>query len=313
MPFAGIHLFAESHGCADLSKTSETYMHDHFLAVSKEDEYLQMPKDSLIKVLQSENLHVESEYQVFDAAMRWIVHEAPIRRKLVFEVLSPVRFPVVAQKKLENYIEECTDLSLKIALRKLVQDYRFERRVPVEQKLSRIKPFLFQPRKNSLKSIYVIGGYSREVGGRWSDSMSLVTAECFNTFHQQWKSIPPLHHPRSGHGVCVLNGNIYVIGGESDSLIFDNAECYDPSTNKWAMIPSMTVPRCGLGVCVLDNVIYSIGGWVGSEIGNTIEKFDPAINCWCQWDKLPTLRFAMGVISIEGKRYRPFIIEIVTI
>ena len=35
-----------------------------------------------------------------------------------------------------------------------------------------------------MKNIYVLGGYSRLPGGRWSDSQSLNSVECYNSFTQ---------------------------------------------------------------------------------------------------------------------------------
>jgi actin-binding protein IPP len=254
----------------------------------------------LIHFLQSEHLRIENEFQVFQAALNWVLHELPKRRRYVFEILGPVRIPLISQKDIDRYIEQCQDLSLKIVLLKIVQDYKHNRRLATQLKLSKMKPFMLQPRKSARKSIFVIGGYSRDEGGRWSDSQSLGVVECFNTFSQQWKSITSLHHPRSGHGVAVLNGLVYVIGGESDSLIFDSAECFDPSNGMWTSTACMTVPRCGLGVCTIHNSIYAVGGWIGSEIGDTIERFDPALDQWMTVDKINTLRFAMGVLEYEG-------------
>ena len=242
-----------------------------------------------------------SLHQVFEAAMKWIEHDVSQRRRYVFDVLAPVRFPIVSLKQLHSHIEQCGDLSLKIALRKLMQDFYGSQWQPYERRIGRLKPYLLQPRKCARKNMYVIGGYSRDKGGRWSDSRSLSTVECFNSFQQQWTKLTCLRHPRSGHGIAVLDGCIYVIGGESDSLIFDNTECFNPATQKWTMIPSMTVPRCGLGVCACDNKIYAFGGWIGSQIGDTVERFDPELNRWIQVDRVRTLRFAMGVIEYKGE------------
>lgn len=299
--FAGIYRFAEVHACVDLCSISEGYIHNHFLDVVEHDEYPELPKDLLLKFLQSEDLNIESEFQVFTAAMKWILHDTSKRRRFIFEVMGPIRFPIISQKLLGKYIDDCKDLSLKIALRKLVQDFRQDRKMPYEMKLTRVKPYLLQPRKCSRKTIYMIGGYTREIGGRWSDSHTLCSVESFNSFCQQWKSIPPLRHARSCHGVCITNGLIYVFGGESDSLIYDNAECFDPTANKWSVIPSMTMPRCGLGACAVEDQIYAIGGWIGSEIGDSVERFDPQLGHWSHWDKVQTLRFAMGVVAHQGK------------
>jgi actin-binding protein IPP len=111
--------------------------------------------------------------------MQWMLADVSQRRKLVFEVLAPIRFPLISQKQLETYIESCPDISLKVALRSLVQDFRYDRRLPYELKTGRLKPYLFQPRRSARKNVYIIGGYTRDPGGRWSDSQVGVIFVCF--------------------------------------------------------------------------------------------------------------------------------------
>ena len=60
----GILLFAEAHGCVDLRSAAEIYIHNHFLKVAEEEEYSNIPKDLLVKLLNSEHLRVDNEFQV---------------------------------------------------------------------------------------------------------------------------------------------------------------------------------------------------------------------------------------------------------
>lgn len=92
-----------------------------------------------------------------------------------------------------------------------------------------------------------------------------------------------LHQARSGLGVAVLEGMIYVVGGEyffpvisvamyveggiisfcftgeKDSMIFDCMERYDPVTKQWAAVASLNYPRCGVGVCSCHGALYALG------------------------------------------------------
>lgn len=293
-------LFADAHCCRDLSEAAELFIHSNFVEVSKEEEFLNMPKEMLIQIVQSENLRIENELEVLQAAIQWVMQNASIRRQLIFDVITPVRLPIIPRKELDSFIQSLPDLGIRIALSKMAQDFRGERRGLFEFRISRLKPYLFQPRKCACKSIYVVGGYSRMAGGRWSDSQSLSRVEHFNSFTQMWKAAAPLKHARSGLGVAVLNGCIYAVGGESESLIFDDAECYDPTTNKWTAIESLIVPRCGLSLCALGDFLYAIGGWVGSDIGTSIERYDPKQNMWTMAGMMNTPRFAMGVVEYQG-------------
>lgn len=64
-----------------------------------------LSKDQLVKILRSEELRIEDEYQVFTAAMDWVLHDVPKRKKHIVEVLEPVRFPLLSPQRLFKYIE----------------------------------------------------------------------------------------------------------------------------------------------------------------------------------------------------------------
>lgn len=69
------------------------------------DDFMGLSKDQLVKILKSEELRIEDEYQVFTAAMDWVLHDVPKRKKHIVEVLEPVRFPLLSPQRLFKYIE----------------------------------------------------------------------------------------------------------------------------------------------------------------------------------------------------------------
>ena len=283
----------------DLRHEAEEYIHNHFLSVVEMEEYSELPKEVLVRLLRSEHLQIESEFQVFNAAVNWLLHDPVARRRLVFEVLDCIRIPLLSPKKLEKSIEQCPDLSLKIALRKLVQDFHPEH--GLQNPIYKVKSSSCKPRKCASRNIFVIGGYKRDSGGRWSDICYLNTVQVFNCFKESWQVVAPLRQARHGHGVAVLGGLIYVVGGESESIIFDSMECYDVGSNKWSHTACMTGPRCGLGVSACNGKIYALSGWVGASYGNTVETYDPQLGMWTRVGPVQTHRFAMGVVEHEGK------------
>ncbi len=105
-------------------------------------------------------------------------------------------------------------------------------------------------------------------------------------------------------GIAVINGLIYVCGGEVDSQILANGEVYDPKEDQWTEMASMTIPRCEFGMCAINQNLYAFGGWVGEDIGGTIEKYDPIQNRWTLMPKeMPEPRFSMGIVTYQGLIY----------
>ncbi|XP_076828453.1 actin-binding protein IPP [Brachyhypopomus gauderio] len=300
----GIYQFLDQIGFMDLMEFTENYIHVHFLEVCGGEEFSSLSKEQLVRLLRSEELRVEDEYQVFTSAMDWLLHDVSHRKKHVVEVLEPVRFLLLSPQRLFKYIEGISDFSLRVALQTLLKEYTEVSKSPKENKtLSLLQPAKTRPRRKARKYLYAIGGYTRLQGGRWSDSRALSCVERFDSFSQYWTTVSSLHQARSGLGVSVLEGMIYVVGGEKDSMIFDCTERFDPVTKQWAAVSSLNHPRCGVGLCSCHGALYALGGWIGSEIGKTMERYDPVENKWEVIGSMPVPRYYFGCCELQGLIY----------
>ncbi|XP_063283757.1 actin-binding protein IPP [Pelobates fuscus] len=300
----GFFQFSEQLACQSLVDFTESYIHTHFPEVKMGDEFPTLTKDQLIRILRSEELCIEDEHQVFSAALTWIQGDIGTRKRHVVEVLEPVRFSLLPPQRLQKSIEDVTDFNLRVALQTLLREYYEPCPSPKDKKhCNSLQASRVRPRRKARKFLYSIGGYIRLQGARWSDSRALSCVERFDTFSQYWSTISSLHQARSGMSVAVLDGKIYVIGGEKDSMIFDCVECYDPVTKQWTAASSMNQPRCGLGACACHGAIYALGGWVGSEIGNGIERFSPEENAWQIVGSMSVARYNFACCEREGLIY----------
>ena len=72
--------------------------------------------------------------------------------------------------------------------------------------------------------IYCIGGASGFEATR--------TVEKYDPSLKQWVNVCGLNEERSYHAACVLDGKIFVVGGENDDEL-RTIECYDPTLNQW--------------------------------------------------------------------------------
>uniref|UniRef100_A0A182JE79 Kelch-like protein diablo n=1 Tax=Anopheles atroparvus TaxID=41427 RepID=A0A182JE79_ANOAO len=292
----GILRFAEAHNCRQLAEVAANFVHSNFPKVALEDELLDIPHTLLVKVISSEALRVDSEYQVFNAALRWIRHDVVPRRQYVFEILSHVRIALVPVGLIDQAIAECRDVSLKIALRSVRKDLTSRR--------GQLVPLRVCPRVCAKKSIYVIGGSRREQSAGWTPTDWIFESVIkYDIFRCEWIESAPMEIGRILPGVAALGGKIYVIGGERGSQILANGEVFDTQNNNWEPMAPMNVPRCEFGLCTLGGTLYAMGGWIGEDIGGSIECYDPMKNAWRMVGDLPEPKFSMGVVSFEGLIY----------
>uniref|UniRef100_A0A8C5QBP8 Intracisternal A particle-promoted polypeptide n=1 Tax=Leptobrachium leishanense TaxID=445787 RepID=A0A8C5QBP8_9ANUR len=300
----GFFQFSEQLACQPLVEFTEAYIHARFSEVQVGDEFPTLTKDQLVRILRSEELCIENEYQIFSAAMTWLQRDIASRKKHVVEVMEPVRFALLPPQRLQKSIEDVPDFNLRVALQTLLREYCEPCLSPKDkQLLGSRQASRGRPRRKARKFLYAIGGYTRLFGGRWSDSRALSCVERYDTFSQYWCTVSSLHRARSGMSVAVLEGKIYVLGGEKDSMIFDCVECYDPVHKQWTSVSCLNVPRCGLGACACHGTIYALGGWVGAEIGDSIERFSPEENTWQVVGRMSVPRYNFACCEREGLIY----------
>ena len=120
-----------------------------------------------------------------------------------------------------------------------------------------------------------------------------------------WTTKASMQQARAGHGVAVLNGKIYAIGGYISRLEFVNStEEYDPETDMWTYKASMLTPRSSFGIAVCQKKIYCIGGvLINGSITGVNEVYDPATDTWETKTSMPTPRFGVEANTVNGKIY----------
>ncbi|XP_078741371.1 actin-binding protein IPP [Lampetra fluviatilis] len=302
----GVMMFATAISCPDLEAHACQFFYDNFVPVSEEVEFLSLPPALVLNALGSEELRVEREEQVLTAAMRWLLHAPASRRLHLLHIIKAVRLPLIPPTTVTSTIDAIEDLSVRVALQVLLDEYQ----VPRLSKSSRptaVSTSDFsrraKPRRKARKYLYVIGGYTRQQGGRWGDSRALSCVERMDTISLYWTLEPSLHQARSGHCVVTLDGFIYAIGGESESMIFAFVERFDPVCRQWAPVASMLSPRCSFGACVCNGAIYVMGGWVGADIGSSVERYDAAENRWVALDSMEPPRHSFGCCHMDGLIY----------
>jgi N-acetylneuraminic acid mutarotase len=107
------------------------------------------------------------------------------------------------------------------------------------------------------EKIYVIGGRQPWGGPLFKD---LDKNEMYDPSADTWSTLEPLPTNRSGMPAAVVDGKIYVLGGESIREIFYENEKYDPINNSWTQESPMPTPRHGFGAVAIGNKIYTIAG-----------------------------------------------------
>lgn len=103
----------------------------------------------------------------------------------------------------------------------------------------------------------------------------------------------------------VINGKIYIIGGNSGAPAFSGLaanEIYDPIANKWEQKSPMPTPRGFFASGVVNDTIYTFGGGYSSG-SSIVEAYDPVTNTWSRKADMLNPRFCMRAAVVDKKIY----------
>ena len=121
--------------------------------------------------------------------------------------------------------------------------------------------------------------------------------EMYDPVTDAWTTNVPISTPRVHICGGVVNGKIYVIGGNQERGII--IEEYNPATNTWIKKTDMPGQgRFGAAAAVLKDKIYVIGGsYGGGQLAtSTVFEFNPELDVW---EVLPNIPIEVTESSVE--------------
>lgn len=260
----GIRSFADTHSCPDLTDAAERFAQQHFLEVRESSEFLELSSSELSVLLESEDLNIQNEEQVFEAVMKWAKHD--LKRKVcLHDVLKHVKLPLLERSYLVSKVSSEPMIRQNEACRDLVDEAKDYLLLP-EQRAQLQGPRTVPRRPmRSDDVLFAVGGWCS------GDAISLV--EKYNAHTDEWKVVATMSKRRCGVGVAILGDQLYAIGGHDGSSYLNSVERYDHKTNQWSSnIAPTSSCRTSIGVTVLDEKIYAVGGQDGVSCLNIVER-----------------------------------------
>ncbi|MBL8222521.1 MAG: hypothetical protein JNL62_25000, partial [Bryobacterales bacterium] len=145
--------------------------------------------------------------------------------------------------------------------------------------------------------VYVVGGYP-------SSRQTVATVQVYDPAKDTWRLAAPLPRPVNHPMPAVVNGKLYLIGGQSDagnvSFVDTNYE-YDPAKDEWRERARLPLARGGGASAVVDGKIYVAGG--RPPRGADFAVYDPAADEWTRLPDVPTQRNHLAAVAVNGKVY----------
>ncbi|KAG7462149.1 hypothetical protein MATL_G00199870 [Megalops atlanticus] len=277
--------FAEAYGLADLRKLAEDFLLINFQEVAATPKFLDLPGERLLEVIGCDGLCAASELPVFRAVVAWLEAEPEERLRWAPPLMAAVRFPLMTFREFCEV--RAVNLGMEVSGAGEVQLYgsalsQFGFPVSDGRDPCRVR----RPKD----ALILVGGdrLDPELGRRPSRQLWFAHALHTRTGlvkEVEWRLLGEMPEPaRFRHGLGVLGGQLYVIGGchfyaKSDTL--KSAYRYDPLKGSWHRLADLRENRSNFSLVVREGLLYAIGG--DRDINNnmdSVECYCPDTDCW---------------------------------
>ncbi|XP_029916309.1 kelch-like protein 22 [Myripristis murdjan] len=296
-----VHKLADLYGLQQLDAKVYSYILRNIQTFSQTEAYRQLPADKVFKVLCSDELDVNSENVVYEAALHYHYSPQQVETDQVclqddLKMLEAVRFCLMEKQVLQKLHGKLNPCPLKESVTAALHYHEQEIWQPV------LQGPLTQPRSK----FHCILGF----GGMFSSGSLADSEDLFQVFHPswgEWRTLAAAHAPRmSNQGIAVLNNFVYLVGGDKNTSGFRaESRCwrYDPRHNRWSSIKPLQQQHADHCVCVVGGHIYAIGGRDYSNELDSVERYDPHTNTWEYVAPLKREVYAHAGAVVDGKIY----------
>lgn len=132
-------------------------------------------------------------------------------------------------------------------------------------------------------------------------SMMVTAPTALAADDAKWVEKAPMATAKREHASTVVNGKIYVSGGNVTDSAVPNVEIYDPQKNEWSAGAPMSTPRYSHVSEAIDGKVYLIGGWNKNGTVGATEIYDSKTNTWVTG--APYYVYAASSVVLNGKIY----------
>lgn len=144
------------------------------------------------------------------------------------------------------------------------------------------------------------------IGGVTATGSPSADTFMYDSALNRWSKLASMKGPRYGFACAVVEGLVYVVGGQSvDQEHLSSVEVYDSQADEWksTAVPDLQRARWGCFACCLQGKLYVLGGRSNYSIGSSryIDVYDPSTG---EWQQLKSLCFiALSYATVQGRLF----------
>ena len=267
---------AHVYNCEYLKTRLHPFVACHFLTLWLTDDFLQLEKQEILELIDSNDLRTPNEEMVCDAVLKWIMKDFSNRSQFVDELFEHLRLPLVRAEYLVEVLEQHAFVRESERCRKVLEEAKRYHLLP-----ARRSEFI------SPRLIYRNYGAHEEVicciGGSGSISRTSREVVCYSCQQEAWFSLSSMiYDPGIEFATCAYGNAIFVSGGSGklNGLMY-----FQSVQNKWFVCETLLMGRRRHSMVAVEDSLYVLGGYNdtltdGEKTLASIEEFNITMGQW---------------------------------
>ncbi|KDR21753.1 kelch-like protein 10 [Zootermopsis nevadensis] len=292
--------FARFYFCADLETEARRFVLRHFVVVSQQsEELLEVAAQELQAIIESDELNVKYEKDVWECVLRWINHDPDNRKGHIADLLDGIRLGLLDEQFFLETVSKHPYVTENNGCRPLISEtlafLHYSVMMTREDK-EIVTPRIARPRiPNDI--LFAVGGYR--------DNRPTDVIEAYDARADRWSVVETVDSigPRAEHGTAVVGFDIYVIGGTDGFECLSSCRCFNAVTKTCREVASMHERRSNFTVAVLGEVVYAMGGYDDHQRHETAERYNYKMNQWSLIAPMNTKRSNASATVLNDKIY----------
>ncbi|XP_069505712.1 kelch-like protein 24a [Ambystoma mexicanum] len=338
----GMMSYAQQYACLELYDSALNVALTHFEDLTSQEDWglLKHPKETLTRLLVSDELFVAREDVVFDAVLMWIMEDAD-REEDLFDLMGLVRVPFLSLSFLNVLIKRSQRAGQHDTYARLVKKLDSGPAVgpgggdPVsctsrsyetlyvlggkhdkeQQELFQLHPKTgtWQPcsplqRKNLTQyAVAAVGNLLFVTGGHFRGDFVWYSVDwvlIYNCWDNQWMDGPPMKQSRDCHCAVGVGIHLYVLGGSTDSGVITDVERLALTDLQWESTNPMVHPVERAAAVGLGTKLYVLCGRDDQgDVYGGVQRLDLETDAWDVVSFSPLPRYDLCATVLNGAIY----------
>ncbi|NXD08579.1 NS1BP protein, partial [Nothocercus nigrocapillus] len=315
--------FASSMGDSRLLSKIDSYIQEHLLHISEQEEFLKLPRLKL-EVMLEDNVGLPSNGKLYTKVINWVQRSIWENGDSLEDLMEEVTHRTEGRRRCSLWLGFCSCLLIlqkkpprendhkqissgssgSLSPNATVQSPKHEWKIIASEKTSSNTYLCLAVLDGVLCVIFLHGRSSPQSSPTSTPRLLKSLSFELQPSDVIEKPMSPMQYARSGLGTAELNGKLIAAGGYNREECLRTVECYDPQKDSWTFIAPMRTPRARFQMAVLMGQLYVVGGSNGhSDDLSCGEMYEPEIDDWTPVPELRTNRCNAGVCALNGKLY----------